>query len=278
VGSADGGQPACRLPALHEQEGRHAQGFEKQIGRVLLLERLREVNALLGFTRVEAPEETSDPNERPQMAGLARRKPDWVPANQVHGEGIFIQFDEEALRTWEALDGVKHVDQMLDAGHRGWRNSRHLDPNEGYPGIRYAMLHTLSHLLIRELALECGYNAASIRERIYADTSSANHQAGILIYTAAADSDGTLGGLVDLGKPDNLGRLLRQALNRSKVCSSDPLCSEHDPGKDRSLHAAACHACSLVAETSCERGNRYLDRSLLVPTLERIDAAFFKSL
>ena len=171
---------------------------------------------------------------------------------------------------------MKKVDQMLRGGHKGWRNSRHLDPNEGYPGIRYAMLHTLSHLLIRELALECGYNAASIRERIYADTSGDTPQAGILIYTAAADSDGTLGGLVDLGKPENLGRLLEQALNRSKICSSDPLCSEHDPEKDRSLHGAACHACSLVAETSCERSNRYLDRSLLVPTLERADAAFFK--
>lgn len=253
-------------------------GFENRIARVLLLERLREVNALLGFTRVEAPEESSDPNVRPQMAGLARFKPDWVPANQVHGEGIFIQFDEAALRMWEALVGVQRVDGMLRAGHGGWRNSRHLDPNEGYPGIRYAMLHTLSHLLIRELALECGYNAASIRERIYADVSSANPQAGILIYTAAADSDGTLGGLVDLGKPENLGRLLRQALNRSKICSSDPLCSEHDPGKDRSLHAAACHACGLVAETSCERGNRYLDRSLLVQTLDRGDAAFFAGL
>jgi hypothetical protein len=233
---------------------------------------------LLGFTRVEAPEETGDPNERPQMANLSRSKPDWVPANQVHGEGIFIQFEEQALVAWEALPAVKKVDQMLRGGHRGWRNSRHLDPDEGYPGIRYAMLHTLSHLLIRELALECGYNAASIRERIYADTSGDSPQAGILIYTAAADSDGTLGGLVDLGKPENLGRLLEQALNRSKICSSDPLCSEHDPEKDRSLHAAACHACSLVAETSCERGNRYLDRSLLVPTLERIDAAFFKGL
>ena len=251
-------------------------GLESRIDRVLLLERLREVNALLGFTRVEAPEESSDPNERPHMASLSRSKPDWVPANQVHGEGIFIQFNEASLVKWEALDGVKNVDKMLRGGHTGWRNSRHLDPNEGYPGIRYAMLHTLSHLLIRELALECGYNAASIRERIYADTTGDSSQAGILIYTAAADSDGTLGGLVDLGKPENLGRLLEQALNRSKICSSDPLCSEHDPEKDRSLHGAACHACALVAETSCERGNRYLDRSLLIPTLERADAAFFK--
>jgi len=253
-------------------------GFETRISRVLLLERLREVNALLGFTRVEAPEESADPEERPQMANLSRGKPDWVPANQVHGEGIFIQFDEQALITWESLAAVKKIDQMLQGGHKGWRNSRHLDPNDGYPGIRYAMLHTLSHLLIRELALECGYNAASIRERIYADTSDERAQAGILIYTAAADSDGTLGGLVDLGKPENLGRLLVQALNRSKICSSDPLCSEHDPEKDRSLHGAACHACSLVAETSCERGNRYLDRSLLVPSLDCADAAFFKGI
>ncbi len=252
--------------------------FAKHISRVLLLERLREVNALLGFTRVEAPEESGDPDERPQMACLSRNKPDWVPANQVHGEGIFIQFNEQAIGIWEALPAVIQVDRMLRGGHTGWRNSRHLDPGEGYPGIRYAMLHTLSHLLIRELALECGYNAASIRERIYADTSGQSRQAGILVYTAAADSDGTLGGLVDLGKPENLERLLKQALNRSKICSSDPLCAEHDPEKDRSLHAAACHACSLVAETSCERGNRYLDRSLLVPTLERINAAFFNGL
>jgi hypothetical protein len=101
-------------------------------------------------------------------------------------------------------------------------------------------------------------------------------QAGILIYTAAADSDGTLGGWVDLGKPESLGPLFEQALNRATICSSDPLCAEHDAEKDRSLHGAACHAYSLVAETSCERGNRYLDRSLLIPTLERVDAAFFK--
>jgi len=269
--------PPTDYPHFMSKKVATPTGFGGHICRVLLLERLREVNALLGFTRVEAPEESGDPNERPQMASLSRNKSDWVPANQVHGEGIFVQFDEHALVKWEALDGVKKVDRMLRGGHRGWRNSRHLDPNDGYPGIRYAMLHTLSHLLIRELALECGYNAASIRERIYADTSDKQSQAGILIYTAAADSDGTLGGLVDLGKPENLGRLLEQALSRSKICSSDPLCSEHDPEKDRSLHGAACHACSLVAETSCERGNRYLDRSLLIPTLERGDAAFFKS-
>lgn len=270
--------PPSDYPHFMSREVEKPLEFKDKIARVLLLERLREVNALLGFTRVEAPEEGGDENHRPQMANLSMAKTDWVPASQVHGEGIFIQFDEETLLSWAENTEVAVINKMLQEGHKGWRNSRKLDPTEGYPGIRYVMLHTLSHLLIRELALECGYNAASIRERIYADTQSGEPQAGILIYTAAADSDGTLGGLVDLGKPENLGRLLKQALNRSKICSSDPLCSEHDPEKDRSLHGAACHACALVAETSCEKGNRYLDRALLVPTLEHANAAFFKGI
>lgn len=242
---------------------------------VLLLERLREVNALIGYTRVEAPEESADEDERPPMAKLCKGQPSWVPAGEVHGEGIFIRFNEKALSNWETLDAVKRRDQKIEQGHRGWRNARGLDPDVGYPRIRYTMLHTFAHLLIRELALECGYNAASIRERIYAGTGDLP-MAGILIYTAAADSDGTLGGLVELGKPENLNRLIEQALNRSMVCSSDPLCSEHNPSEDRSLHATACHACTFVAETSCERGNRYLDRALLVETFECKDAAFFR--
>ncbi len=250
-------------------------GFEHRIASVLLLERLREVNALLGFTRVEAPEDSGDPEERPPMAKLCRGAPTWVPSGQVHGEGIFIRFDEKALRQWEQRDSVQAREMKLVCGHRSWRVSRKLDPNEDYPGARYTMLHTVAHLLVRELALECGYNAASIRERIYADTGGEQPQAGILIYTAAADSDGTLGGLVELGKPGSLGRLLTQALARARICSSDPLCSEHEPDKDRSLHAASCHACSFVSETSCERGNRYLDRALIVPVLEVTDAAFF---
>ncbi|HXO43461.1 MAG TPA: DUF1998 domain-containing protein [Thermoanaerobaculia bacterium] len=249
-------------------------GFEPYISRVLLLERLREVNALLGFTRVESPDEGGG-DQRAPRAPIGRSSPDWVPATQVHGEAIFLQFDEATLVTWAALPGVKVLEARLHGGHRGWRMKRQLDPDVGFPGVRLALLHTLSHLLIRELALECGYNAASIRERVYAETG-VKAQAGILLYTAAADSDGTLGGLVELGKPENLGRLLRQSLDRAKVCASDPLCAEHDPTKDQSLHGASCHACSFVSETSCERGNRYLGRALVVETLEVTDAAFFK--
>lgn len=249
--------------------------YSEVLETVLLLERLREVNALVGFTRVEAPEESIAPEERAPRASLCKGKPLWLPASEVHGEGIFIRVKETELLKWEALEPVARRNAMLRSGHEGWRIARNLDPATGYPGIRYSMLHTLSHLLIRELALECGYNSASIRERIYASNGEGEPMAGILLYTAAADSDGTLGGLVELGKPENLGRLVKQALRRSLVCSADPLCSEHNAASDRSVHGASCHACGFVAETSCEKGNRYLDRSLLVPTFDCVDAAFF---
>ncbi len=267
--------PPTDWPHFLSERTEAPANYKEQVLDVLLLKRLREVNALIGFTRVEAPEESDNPDEQPPMAALCSDTPDWIPASQVHGEGIFIRFDEVSLKTWEDKPAVKAQGAQLFEGHKGWRNSRKLDPNEGYPGIRYVLLHTLSHLLIRELALECGYNAASIRERIYAEVSDDKCQAGILIYTAAADSDGTLGGLVELGKAENLGRLLDQAINRAKICSSDPLCSEHKPEKDRTVHAAACHACTFAAETSCERGNRYLDRALVVATFDNADAAFF---
>lgn len=244
------------------------------IESVVLLERLREVNALIGYTRVEAPEEAADDDERPQMASLCKGNPDWVPASEVHGEGIFIRFEENAVTQWEQRPSVKERSNAIEQGHHGWRNARNLKPEIGFPGIRYVMLHTFAHILIREMALECGYNAASIRERIYASNDE-SPMAGVLIYTAAADSDGTLGGLVELGKPENLGRLIEHALSRATICSSDPLCAEHNPSEDRSLHAASCHACSFVSETSCERGNRYLDRALLVNTLACTDGAFF---
>lgn len=267
-------EPPSDFPHFMSKSVDVPSAFASSIACVLLLERLREVNALVGFTRVESPDEGAGETAAPR-APIGRSAPDWVPATQVYGEGIFLRFDTHALKSWSKRDAVEDLNDRMLKGHRGWRQRRYLNPDEGYPGVRYVMLHTLAHMLIRELALECGYSAASIRERIYADVQGGSDQAGLLIYTAAADSDGTLGGLVELGKPENLGRLMHQALERAKICASDPLCAEHDPTKDQSLHGAACHACSFVSETSCECGNRHLDRSLVVPTLENRAAAFF---
>jgi hypothetical protein len=271
-------KPPTDYPHFMSKKVGVPNGFEPYISCVLLLERLREVNALVGFTRVESPSEGGGGGQQARRAPIGRSAPNWVPATQVHGEGIFLQFSEKALVDWANGPGVRRQEAVLRKGHRAWRFRRGLDPDTEFPGVRFALLHTIAHLLIRELALDCGYNAASIRERVYADTSDGKLQAGILIYTAAADSDGTLGGLVDLGKPEHLGRLLRQALDRAKVCASDPLCAEHNPRTDSSLHAASCHACSFVSETSCECGNRYLDRAVVIPTLQLTDAAFFKGL
>jgi hypothetical protein len=135
-----------------------------------------------------------------------------------------------------------------------------------WPGARYLALHTLSHLLIRAIALECGYSAASLSERIYTGTDDDPRRGGILIYTAVPDAEGTLGGLVSLAEREPLIRLTRRALVDARHCSSDPLCAERLPRDPADfLHGAACHVCLFVSETTCERGNRFLDRRFVVP-------------
>jgi hypothetical protein len=241
--------------------------FSAQLADVVLVERLREVSALWGFTRINAPDDLGSRGGK--IARLAREPARWLPCSEVRGEGLFFRFHEERVLSWEADYRASGAAAELRAAHSAWRERRGLDPADGWPGERFMLLHAFSHVLIRELALECGYTASSIRERIYADTGAGGGEpmAGVLLYTAAPDSEGTLGGLVRLGEPDELGPLLGQALERAYLCSSDPLCSEHDPRTDGSVHRAACHACQFASETSCERGNRFLDRAALVPTL-----------
>jgi hypothetical protein len=253
------------------------KGLESKFDFTVVAERLREANALIGFTRVEAPEEAKEGGTPPSRAPLANGKPEWIPATEVRGEGLFLRFNGQRLAEWSRRPAVKARETALLEGHKAFRIARRLSPPEGnFPGITYVLLHTFAHILTRELALECGYSAASVRERIYASGYSLEPEmAGILVYTAAPDCDGTLGGLAQLGQPARLGELILQALARARICASDPLCAEHVPTHDRSLHAAACHACSFVAETSCEIGNRYLDRSLIVSTLAGADLSFF---
>lgn len=255
-------------------------GFEPYIDAVVLAHRLREVRALIGFTRLESPGDYGEAEDLPaaQRVPLSRQPSPYVPAAEVRGEGIFIRFSEAALQKWQGRDPVKQRERAFLAGHTQWRAARGIDPpNANFPGIRFILIHSFAHALMRRIAIECGYSAAGIRERIYTEELPGGGQmAGVLLYTSAPDSEGTLGGLVHLGEPDQLGRLLRYAMEDMKLCSSDPLCAAHDPSPDGStLHGASCHACLFSPETSCERGNRYLDRSLLVPVFDRNDCAFF---
>ena len=235
---------------------------------VVQVERMREVRALVGFTRLDAPD-PEDP-DLVTRAPLARDTPDWVPASEVRGEGIFLRLPEELLADWERRVSTSAALEAHKAAYAQFRRNRRSDRIPGpfddmrlWPGVRYIALHTLSHLLIRTIALECGYSAASLAERIYTSTEE-DARAGILIYTAVPDAEGTLGGLVSLAEPDSLVRLTRRALAEALHCSSDPLCAERLPHDD-TLHGAACHVCLFVSETTCERGNRFLDRRFVVP-------------
>jgi hypothetical protein len=254
---------------------------------VLLVERLREVQAMVGFARLDAVGELTDPDQQISVnpAPLARRVKDWVPATELRGEGLFLRFDEQALAEWEMEPALQeHAHAFLEA-HKTWREKRGIkNPRDGFPGMRYVLLHSFSHALMRQIALEAGYSAASLKERIYArsEIMPGGPMAGVLIYTAAPDSEGTLGGLIGLGE-DEAGfyHLIQEALRSMTLCAGDPLCAErHVDAGGRTIHAAACHACLFAPETSCERGNRYLDRSVLVNTIdsEREALAFFKGI
>lgn len=246
------------------------------LSHVRLIKRLREVSALYGFSRIDAPEwgiaTGGGASVETNRAPLSVSAPTWVPCSETRGEGIFLRFDEASIAAWEESADVKRREETLIRANRRWCELRNAELN--WPGARYVLLHTLAHVLIREFALECGYGAAGIAERIYA-RSGENPMAGILLYTAAPDSEGTLGGLVELGKRERLGALIGQALDAARLCGSDPLCSDHNPVLHGRLHGAACHACLFAAETTCERGNHYLDRELLVETFSGRPGAFF---
>lgn len=236
--------------------------YSSLLDQVVLVKRLREVHALLGFTRISAPERRD--LQPVNMVPLAAGELSWVPAAERRGEGIFLQLKEDAVADWVDRVGAHTRIVALREAYQRWLGNRDRPPDLDFPIARYVLLHTLSHMLIRQVSLECGYSSASIRERIYVGSPSAP-TAGFLLSTAASDSEGTLGGLVALGQTGLLQRLLDAALDQAASCSSDRLCAVRVPvAPSDALHAAACHACLFASETSCETGNRWLDRATLV--------------
>ncbi|MBK8265155.1 MAG: DUF1998 domain-containing protein [Nannocystis sp.] len=255
------------------------------VERVVLAHKLREVRVQIGFTRIEAitadlqgEHALGEHDIGVQMAnlGLTTR---WLPATEIHGEGVLLALDERAVHEWEERPLVRAREQQLRVGFDEWAARFAPDVRPTFPGVRFYLLHSLSHLLITAISLECGYAASAIRERLYCASHGDPRapMAAILLSTGTPGTEGTLGGLVDQGR--FLRAHLRQAYDLGVLCSNDPVCAGHNPAQDpaeRHLEGAACHGCLFIAECSCERFNNFLDRSLVVPTLGHDRAlAFF---
>ncbi len=251
------------------------------IQSVILVHRLREVVAQVGFTRFESlgadingelPDELS---LNVKAAPLARDA-DWLPAVENRGEGVFLLFDPALVGEWSRRPAVSDRAKLLDTGFSAWKSS-HPNSARVFPGSPYYLLHTFSHLLMTAISLDCGYPASSLRERIYALPTEGGRPAryGVLLLTSSSDAEGTLGGLVEAAR--RIREFVRKALELATLCSNDPVCAHHRPqAHDHApLLGSACHGCVLVPETSCEQRNEFLDRALIVPTVEACGAEFF---
>jgi hypothetical protein len=240
---------------------------------VSLVDKVRVVNALTGFSRITPAMNKDD------VGFVSVKKPDtrWYPAYEVRGEGIFIEFCQDEIDQW-----IENNPEILQRAERLNTNYAESFIGKNHPRVitpKFIMLHTLSHLLITQLSFECGYSIASLSERLYcSEETDGKQMSGILIYTASGDSEGTLGGLVRQGRPDAFPRIFKKAVNSAKSCSNDPVCiMSHGQGRD-SLNLAACHACALLPETCCEERNAFLDRGMITGTFEHRDIGFWSDL
>jgi len=257
------------------------------ISRVVLAKRLREVRALVAFSRL-APldrnelglgrsEDVEENMEVRAMPVTEEENPDWLPAVEVRGEGVFLAFDDEVLAEWASSPAVARRVALINANLRSRCERRGIDVRQVNP--QFVLIHTVAHLLIRRFSFECGYASAALRERVYCNEDPDRPvMNGVLIYTAAGDASGTLGGLVRQGRPDVLPTVLAGALADARWCSSDPVCIESRGQGTDSLNLGACHACALLPETSCEEFNVLLDRGLVVGTPENAALGFFADL
>lgn len=245
--------------------------FSCYFKRIIRITRLREVRVLLGFTRVDSPDPDADkqPNVVHLMKGGDER---WLPAVEVNGEGIFIEFDRDTLEKWLNIPQVKNISKKYAVSYREYCVSKGWTIKTDRDAV-YTLMHTFSHLLIKQMAMSSGYSSSAIRERIY----FGNDMAGILLYTGSSDKEGSLGGLVELGTAAQMTNLMRDAFQEALVCTNDPECMNTLPAGKNS-NGAACHSCCMISETACENGNRMLDRGLVVPLAERDETSYFGDL
>lgn len=228
------------------------------LDKVMLVRRLREVRVLESFTRVNPPSPADPANRKPPIFD---DHPGWYPAIEVIGEGVFLRLAEQRLADWEHHPDVVTRAKRIDRSYRGQFDHQGLVPDRTITP-RFLLVHSFAHAVINQWSLDSGYPAASLRERIYAGPD----MCGILIYTATTDSAGSLGGVVGQAEPSRLDDAITEAIGRASWCSADPVCIESDPGGVDALNLAACHACSLLPEVSCEEQNVLLDRGMLVGT------------
>lgn len=237
---------------------------------VVLVKKLAETRVLTGFSRLKPPAYREYSKEDQNNLSLQPRN--WLPGIRVYGEGVFLTLRKNRIEDWIAQTDPNRYAQILQNHQQVYQK---LGRTPRKLPMKFFLLHALAHILIRRLSFECGYGSSSLRERIYCYEGGDMEMNGMLIYTAAGDSEGTMGGLVEQGKAGRLEEVLRGALADAIWCSSDPLCIEsHGQGID-SLNRAACHACALLPETSCEEGNRFLDRGALIGTPESPSQGFF---
>lgn len=265
------GTPKVNLLVRSHPIAKYDDVVSKRFARVALLDKLRETRAFVGFSRLFATP-TTDADKRWQL--ISRQKVNWLPAVVVRGEGIFLVFDADHLDAWDRKHGEFHRHRLISVNRNLQEQARRRQVHALDTTPKFVLLHTFAHALINQLTFDCGYGSSSLRERIYYSDEHPRMN-GILIYTAAGDSEGTMGGLVRMGMPGLLERTVARAIDRARWCSTDPICIESLGQGPDSCNLAACHACSLLPETSCEKQNRLLDRGVLVGTLDRPSAGFF---
>lgn len=244
---------------------------------ISLIHKVREVQALIGFSRLEPVDgENNAPGGKIKAVQIKENDTRWYPGYDVRGEGIFIEFDEDSINRWRDSNEIveKRVNQLND----NYAKSYYGEKRPRQITSKFLLLHTISHLLMKQLSFECGYSIASIKERIYcSEPSEGKSMAGILIYTASGDSEGTMGGLVRQGRSDTFPAIFKKAMEEAITCSNDPVCSlSMGQGRD-SLNLSACYSCCLVPETSCEEFNVFLDRAVVIGTFENRDLGFYSS-